>query len=222
MPILKNYALPNGGTATFHVLKTAQYGQVDGVLTLSVQSFADEPAFLTGYPPMWNTPMAMPLAAVGAPFAASVESWLVLTADSPFVGGSIVTMAGNSLESAKLHQWAAIKALRDAKKSGGFKFGLRWFHSDEPSRAQYGILLTTALEKSLPTVYVLNATWKDMSGTKAPLTVADLRGIRDAGLLLEAQLFAVAEAHRAAMEASATPSDYDFSTGWPATFKDAT
>ena len=126
------------------------------------------------------------------------------------------------LATTKADQWAAIKALRDAKKSGGFKFGLRWFHSDEPSRAQYGILLTTALEKSLPTVYVLNATWKDMSGTKAPLTVADLRGVRDAGLLLEAQLFAVAEAHRAAMEASATPSDYDFSTGWPATFKDAT
>ena len=35
---------------------------------------------------------------------------------------------------------------------------------------------------------------------------------------LDAQLFAVAETHRAAMEAAADPAAYDFSAGWPETF----
>ena len=116
-------------------------------------------------------------------------------------------------------QWQKIKAMRDARKSGGFKVGLKWFHSDEPSRAQYGILLTTALEKLLLDGYVLNAAWKDMGGLKEPLTVGILRQIRDAGLTLEATLFAVAEAHRASMEAAPNPETYDFTTGWPATYQ---
>ena len=121
----------------------------------------------------------------------------------------------------KTSQWQKIKVLRDARKSGGFKVGVKWFHSDEPSRAQYSILLTTVLEKSLPVSYVLNAAWKDMSGAKEPLTVATLRQIRDAGLLLEATLFAVAENHRASMEAAPNPETYDFTTGWPAIYGEA-
>ena len=35
---------------------------------------------------------------------------------------------------------------------------------------------------------------------------------------LDARLFAVAETHRAAMEAAADPAAYDFSAGWPETF----
>ena len=123
-----------------------------------------------------------------------------------------------TLADIKTIQWQKIKAMRDARKSGGFKVGVKWFHSDEPSRAQYGILLTTALEKLLLDGYVLNAAWKDMGGLKEPLTVGTLRQIRDAGLTLEATLFAVAEAHRASMEAAPNPETYDFSTGWPATF----
>ena len=57
-----------------------------------------------------------------------------------------------------------------------------------------------------------------MAGNFAPMTVAMLRQIRDAGLALEQQLFTTAETHRAAMEASADPASYDFSTGWPAAY----
>lgn len=118
----------------------------------------------------------------------------------------------------KASQWLKIKAMRDARKSGGFKVGAKWFHSDEPSRSQYAILLITALEKLLLDSYVFNAAWKDMSGKKEPLTVGMLRQIRDAGLALEATLFAVAEAHRASMESAPNPESYDFTTGWPAIY----
>lgn len=114
--------------------------------------------------------------------------------------------------------WDKIKTERDLRKSGGFKVVVAgvdtWFHSDEPSRSQYGVLLTTAIEKALPVDFVFDPAWKCMDGTKLPMTVALVRQIRDAGLVVEAQNFNNAELHRAAMEASADPSAYDFSAGW--------
>lgn len=114
--------------------------------------------------------------------------------------------------------WIRIKAERDRRKAGGFKVGTLWYHSDEASRGQYSILLSMAVEKSIPVGTALSPAWKDMAGNFAPMTVALLRQIRDAGLALEQQLFTIAETHRMAMEASADPASYDFSTGWPAAY----
>lgn len=119
---------------------------------------------------------------------------------------------------AKTLVWARIKAERDRRKAGGFKVGALWYHSDEASRGQYSILLSMAVEKAIPVGTALSPAWKDMAGNFAPMTVALLRQIRDAGLVLEQQLFTTAETHRAAMEASADPASYDFSTGWPAAY----
>lgn len=118
----------------------------------------------------------------------------------------------------KVAVWNRIKAERDRRKAGGFKVGTLWYHSDEASRGQYSILLSMAVEKAIPIGTALSPAWKDMAGNFAPMTVALLRQIRDAGLALEQQLFTTAETHRAAMEASADPVSYDFSAGWPAAF----
>lgn len=123
-----------------------------------------------------------------------------------------------SKPTAKAQAWTRIKTERDRRKTGGFKVGSLWYHSDEASRGQYSILLSMAVEKSIPVGTALSPAWKDMAGNFAPMTVALLRQIRDAGLVLEQQLFTTAETHRAAMEASADPASYDFSTGWPAAF----
>lgn len=120
--------------------------------------------------------------------------------------------------------WNAIKAERDRRKYGGFKVVVggedKWFHSDEPSRNQYGVMLTTAIEKGLPVDFVFDA-WKTMDGTKLPMTVELVRRIRDAGMAMEKQHFNNAEIHKAAMEASSDPAAYDFSTGWPKVFGEA-
>lgn len=116
---------------------------------------------------------------------------------------------------------AAIKAERDRRKAGGFYTGSQWFHSDEASRGQYGILLSLAVEKQLPSGYVLNAAWMDMDKVYTPMTVAKLRLIRDVGLVLEAALFDAAKAHIEALQASDDPAAYDFSSGWPAAYGDA-
>jgi len=116
-----------------------------------------------------------------------------------------------NLALAKATKWEAIKASRDERKNGGALVGTKWFHTDADSRIQQlGLVLMGA---GVPTVQ-----WKTMDGTFAAMTPALAGQIFQAVAALDMALFANAEAHRAAMEASATPATYDFSTGWPEHF----
>lgn len=124
-----------------------------------------------------------------------------------------------TLAEAKTIMWRRIHDEREQRRlTGGVYVAPYWFHSDEPSRSQYGDLLTMALEKSLLPTYVLRTAWKTMSGATTPMTVALLRQIRDAGFVTENAIYDNAEVHKAAMEASPTPLSYDYSTGWPVSF----
>lgn len=109
--------------------------------------------------------------------------------------------------------WEQIKNSRDTRKSGGFKVEVstgvfKWFHSDPDSRIQQ-IGLTVA-GASLPPVQ-----WKTMDGTFVTMTPTIAGKIFQQAFTLDSALFANAETHRAAMTASADPSSYDYSTGWP-------
>ena len=118
----------------------------------------------------------------------------------------------------KVRAWEAIKAERSRRKAGGVKVGEYWFHTDDASRIQYGILDGKATRAALPVNAVLQPEWKTMAGVKTPMTVALLRQVLDAGIASEAAVFDAAETHKAAMEAAADPAAYDFSGGWPKVF----
>lgn len=115
--------------------------------------------------------------------------------------------------------WERIKAERDRRKYLGVKVGQHWFHSDDPSRIQQlslammGAAITAGLQ------------WKTLTKTSAPvfveMTPALAQGIFTATAASDAAIFAAAEAHRLAMEASNAPESYDISGGWPASFEDA-
>lgn len=112
------------------------------------------------------------------------------------------------IESSKLAKWEEIKASRDRRKNGGVLVNGKWFHTDTDSRIQQlGLVLMGA---SVPAVQ-----WKTMDGTFTAMSQALAGQIFQAVAALDMALFAAAEMHRSAMEASATPSTYDFSTGWP-------
>ena len=122
--------------------------------------------------------------------------------------------------------WEHIKAERDRRKAGGFKVGALWFHSDSDSRIQHlGLkdkacdLLAAggALADNL-TILGQPVRWKTMDGSFAQVTAQLAFDIVTAAADHDARLFAVAETHRAAMEAAAAPAAYDFSAGWPETF----
>lgn len=140
------------------------------------------------------------------------------------VNGVVVEYSppARTLEQLKAANWEAIKSERDRRKAGGVKVTIDladyWFHSDDPSRIQYGILDGKATRLGWPDTVELHPEWKTMSGAKVPMTVARLRQVIDLGISLEMSVFAAGETHRSAMEASADPANYDFSTGWPLTF----
>lgn len=123
-----------------------------------------------------------------------------------------VAMHTPTPEQVKTRQWDAIKAERDRRKAGGVKVGAKWFHSDDGSRIQQmGLVMMGA---SIPT----GMQWKTMDGTFITMTQALAASVFGATAASDQAIFAVAEGHRVAMEASADPASYDYSTGWPAVF----
>lgn len=123
-----------------------------------------------------------------------------------------------NLAAARDQKWDAIKAERDRRKYLGVKVGAHWFHSDDPSRIQQ--LALAMMGNAIPAGLM----WKTLTTTPPPvfveMTPALAQGIFQATAASDAAIFAAAETHRNAMEASADPSAYDFSTGWPASIED--
>lgn len=112
--------------------------------------------------------------------------------------------------------WAAIKAERDRRKAGGVKVKVggvdKWFHSDDASRIQQmGLVMMGA---SIPA----NLQWKTLDGSFVTMTQAVAQSVFAAAAASDQAIFGVAEAHRVALQASADPATYDYSTGWPAIF----
>jgi len=133
---------------------------------------------------------------------------------------------GLNLNKAQAAIWELIKAERDRRKAGGFKVGTDWFHSDADSRIQHlglkdkarDLLAAGGAMTDNLTILGQPVRWKTMDGSFAIVTAQLAFDIVAAAGDLDARLFAVAETHRAAMEAAADPAAYDFSVGWPATF----
>jgi hypothetical protein len=126
--------------------------------------------------------------------------------------------------------WERIKTERDRRKSGGFKVKVgssnKWFHSDADSRIQHLGLKDKARDliagggamTDKLTILGQTVKWKTMDGSFVDLSAQVAFDIVAAAGDLDAQLFAAAETHKAAMEASADPASYDFSGGWPKSF----
>lgn len=112
-------------------------------------------------------------------------------------------------EQAKATAWSGIKAERDRRKAGGIKVGAKWFHSDDGSRIQQmGLVMMGA---SIPA----GLQWKTMDGSFITMTQALAGNVFAAAAASDQAIFAAAETHRVAMEASADPASYDYSGGWP-------
>lgn len=131
------------------------------------------------------------------------------------VEGRVVVIPKPALTRAEsvAEAWARIKAERDRRKSqGGIKIGAKWFHSDDASRIQQiGLVMMGA---GIP----VNTQWKTMDGSFVAMTQTLAEQIFQASAANDMAIFAAAEVHKSAMEASSDPASYDFSTGWPKAF----
>lgn len=130
------------------------------------------------------------------------------------VGGRVVVIPKPAPTHAELiaEAWRGIKTERDSRKAGGVKVGAKWFHSDDASRIQQ--LALVMMGASLPA----GLQWKTMDGSFITMTPALAQQVFTAQAASDQAIFTVAEQHRVAMEASADPASYDYSTGWPKIF----
>lgn len=105
--------------------------------------------------------------------------------------------------------WSKIKAERDRRKQGGVVVEGKWFHSDDASRIQQLslVLLGNNIPKGLQ--------WKTMDGSFTEMDAKLAKKVFDAQVLNDQNIFAIAQQHKASMEASMVPSNYDYSKGWP-------
>jgi hypothetical protein len=113
----------------------------------------------------------------------------------------------------RVNVWSAIKAERDARQANGVKVGANWFHSDPSSRIQQLALVIFAA--NLPG----NIMWKCLDGAFVLMTPTLAVQIFQASAASDIAIFTVAETHKAQMNASSNPVNYDFSTGWPPTYE---
>lgn len=112
----------------------------------------------------------------------------------------------------KFSKWAEIKTERDRRiQTGGYKVGAKWFHSDQMSRIQQiGLVM---IGTNIPAVQ-----WKTMDGSFVTMTQTLAGQIFAAAAASDIAIFATSETHKAAMEASSDPAQYDFSAGWPTVY----
>lgn len=112
----------------------------------------------------------------------------------------------------KLDVWQTIKQYRDDHQLRGFQVGGNWFHSDNPSRIKYlGLVM-------MGTGIPANLQWKTMSGSFVTMTQTLAGQIFAAVAAFDSDAFISAEVHKAAMQASSDPLNYNYTTGWPAVY----
>ena len=136
--------------------------------------------------------------------------------------GSGLTVDTNAVKLAevKAAMWERIKAERERRQmEGGVLVGGKWFLSNDREAGRYGLIITAAQKAGAPGSYVMRAAWRTMEDGVTQDMTADLAGqIIVAGLAQFAAIDDAAQAHRAAMEASADPAAYSFASGWPAIY----
>ena len=132
-------------------------------------------------------------------------------------GAGFAAPAPEPLQQRQAEAWERIKHERDRRKSLGVKVGEHWFHSDADSRIQQ--LSLFVMGAAVPPVQ-----WKTLTLSGPPvfvtMTQALAGGIFQGTAASDAAIFAAAEAHRVAMQASSAPEQYDASTGWPVSIED--
>lgn len=146
------------------------------------------------------------------PCADDVDAGWVLS------GETLIPPTAASLLERQAAAWERIKQERDRRKSLGVKVGQHWYHSDADSRIQQISLFV--MGASVPPI-----PWKTLTTTPPPVFVTMTQtiaaGIFQNTAASDAAIFAAAETHRIAVEASASPESYDCSVGWPVSIEDA-
>jgi hypothetical protein len=135
------------------------------------------------------------------------------------------------MHKAKDEKWQLIESERDRRtKAGGYPVGALWFHSDGFSLTQQqGMVLAAMMVQAAGgdlSAPLLADPWRTLTKpglpeVRVPMTGTLALQLLPAAMEQQAAIYAAADAHKAALELSADPANYDFSTGWPADYTEA-
>lgn len=126
------------------------------------------------------------------------------------------------------NKWEEIKAYRTTKLNGGFECDGHWYHSDPVSKTEFLGLKIKALEIMLASGDMTANMQIDGSDTKIKtidngymtVTGNNIMAIVNAAEVQTKKIYTNAATHEYFLGLSATPSTYDYSSGWPAVYED--
>jgi hypothetical protein len=134
MPILHPTKAPNGIGLGYHRAIKLEADLVSGKAVVTVASHADEAGFLAGLPLAWHwyVPLEITVFSGTGSLLEELQDALIAQADSPFLGGQIVTDNSDTIEAARDRAWTRIKLARDVAEVANFAWAGSVFQSDTP------------------------------------------------------------------------------------------
>lgn len=148
------------------------------------------------------------------------QGWRAVNSEADVLDGEYFSaeIPATPIENIRASTWSSIKTKRDQLRfDGGVKVNGHWFKSNQIATAEYNSIISLGLPDST----VLRPNWRTMDNGEVVMTPLLAKQIIQAGFAQAAAIDDAAQTHKAAMEASADPSRYDFSGGWPETFEAA-
>ncbi len=119
----------------------------------------------------------------------------------------------DKITEAQTYMTSKIMAYRDSVMASGFLYNANWYESDTMSLLQYSTLyfLGANIPSNLPA-------WGTLDGASITLTQAVVAGIFNAGITFVYGVYGEYRTQLTAMLASSDPYNYNYHTGWPATY----
>lgn len=162
--INKTYITPNGALTSLHIIRNLEVNFISNTAIFNISSFPNVEAYNSGLPPLWSTPLDIPLTYLVDPIFESLEQWAITYGSSFLSDGIIMADTSLSLESAKGRKWSEIKVNRLTKEYGGFIYDGSVFDSDEDStRRIVGATTLASLAKNSQQPFSIDWTLADNS-----------------------------------------------------------
>jgi len=162
--INKTYIAPNGALTSIHNIRNLEVNFMVNTAIFNISSFPNIEAYNNGLPPLWSTPMDVPIDYLAHPILNTLELWATTSNSSFLIDGEIIGDTSLTLESVKDRKWSEIKINRLAKEYGGFTYDGSQFDSDEDStRRIVGATTLAALAKNSGQPFSIDWTLADNS-----------------------------------------------------------
>lgn len=200
MPISKSVTAPNGSPVNYHRVTRLTSDFEVGVILVDVRSYTSEAVYIANQGHSWNWSLSLAVDSTSIP---NIEQALLVATASPFVGGTAIPDASNTLDSVKTRRWAYVKEKRSVAEFGTFAVGTLTYDCDAVSTQKITSAVVLAM-LSLQSNSAFSIDWTLSDNTTTTLTAQGMVGVGAAlGQNVEV-VYGKARSLRAAISAATT------------------